>query len=84
MRDVKYVILDGSAIVFSSAITHSEMVGHNQKADGAGFVKFYHTKNEWGEDVIIAKCYGSSFSLGVESRGEEDSFIITSQICGNY
>ena len=34
MRDVKYVIVNGSAIVFSAAITHSEMVRHNQKAEG--------------------------------------------------
>lgn len=83
MRDVKYVIVDGSAIVFSAAIMHSEMVKYNQKAAGAGFVRFYSSKNEWGEDKIIAKCYGESISLGVESRGEEDSFIVTSQICGN-
>lgn len=81
---VKYVIIDGSAIVFSSAITHSEMVGYNQKVEGAGFVRFYPSKNEWGEDVVIATCYGESISLGVVSRGEEDSFIVTQQICGNY
>lgn len=83
MRDVKYVIVDGSAIVFSAAIMHSEMVRHNQKAEGAGFVRFYPSKNEWGEDTITAKCYGSSFSLGVHSREEEDSTIVTQQICGN-
>jgi hypothetical protein len=81
---VKYVIIDGSAIVFSSAITHSDMVRHHQKAEGAGFVRFYSSKNEWGEDIITAKCYGESISLGVVSRGEEDSFIVTQQICGNY
>lgn len=85
MRDVKYVIIDGSAIVFSAEIMHSEMVGYNQKAEGAGFVRFYPSKNEWGEDIIIAKCYGRSISLDVASREEEDSFIITSLICGgNY
>ena len=83
MRDVKYVIVDGSAIVFSAAIMHSEMVKNHQKVEGAGFVRFYPSKNEWGEDIITAKCYGESFSLGVVSRGEEDSFLVTSQICGN-
>ena len=83
MRDVKYVIVNGSAIVFSAAIAHSDMVSHHQKAEGAGFVNFYPSKNEWGEDVVIAKCYGESFSLGVVSRGEEDSIIVTQQICGN-
>lgn len=83
MRDVKYVIVDGSAIVFSAAIAHSDMVRHHQKAEGAGFVRFYPSKNSWGEDVIIAKCYGESISLGVKSREEEDSIIVTQQICGN-
>lgn len=83
MRDVKYVIVNGSAIVFSAAIAHSDMVSHHQKAEGAGFVNFYPSKNEWGEDIITANCYGESFSLGVVSRGEEDSVIVTQQICGN-
>lgn len=83
MRNIKYVIVDGSAIVFSAAIAHSDMVRHNQKAEGAGFVRFYPSKNSWGEDIIIAKCYGSSFSLGVHSREKEDSTIVTQQICGN-
>ena len=85
MRDVKYVIVDCSAIVFSAAIAHSDMVRHHQKVDGAGFVRFYPRKNEWGEDVIIARCHGGSITLGVASREEEDSFIVTNQICGgNY
>lgn len=83
MNDVKYVIVDGCAIVFSGAITHSTMVGYNKKADGAGFVSFGTQVDSWGETVIVANCYGSSFSLGVESR-EEDSMIVTRQICGRY
>ena len=79
----KYVIVDGCAIVFSAAITHSDMVKYGKKADGAGFVGFYPKKNEYGEDIVIANCYGSSFSLGVESR-EEDSMIVTNQICRNF
>ena len=84
MRDVKYVIVNGSAIVFSAAITHNEMVRYNQKAEGAGFVRFYPEKDSYGEDVIFAECYGESISLGVKSRGEEDSFLVTAQICGGY
>jgi hypothetical protein len=84
MFEAKYVIIDGSAIVFTAAIMHSDMVKHHQKAEGAGFVRFYPSKNEWGEDEIIAKCYGESISLGVKSREEEDSRIVTNQICGNY
>ena len=84
MFEAKYVIIDESAIVFSAEIAHSDMVRHHQKAEGAGFVRFYPSKNEWGEDVITAKCYGRSISLDVVSREEEDSIIVTQQICANY
>jgi hypothetical protein len=81
MLETKYVIVDGSAIVFSAAITHSDMVKYGKVAEGAGFVRFYYGKDEWDEDRVIAKCYGDSFSLGVASR-EEDSELVTRQICG--
>jgi hypothetical protein len=80
MFDAKYVIVGGSAIVFSPAIQHKDMVGYNQKCEGAGFVTFRASKDSYGEDVITAHCYGDSFSLGIKSRPEEDSKIITSQI----
>jgi len=40
MNEVKYVIVGGSAIVFSAAIQHKDMVGYNEKCEGAGFVRF--------------------------------------------
>jgi hypothetical protein len=76
----KYVIVGGSAIVFSPAIQHKDMVGYNEKCEGAGFVRFEATKDPvYGDDIIVAKCYGKSISLGIESR-EEDSAIVTRQI----
>lgn len=76
----KYVIVGGSAIVFSAAIQHKDMVGYNEKCEGAGFVHFVVTKDPvYGDDVIVAKCYGKSISLGIDSR-EEDSAIVTRQI----
>ena len=80
MNEVKYVIVGGSAIVFSAAIQHKDMVGYNQKCEGAGFVRFRVSKDSYGEDVITAHCYGKSISLDIKSRPEEDSRIITSQI----
>jgi hypothetical protein len=79
MYKAKYVIVDGSAIVFSAAIQHKDMVGFNQKAEGAGFVTFDVSKDSFGDTIIVAEAYGRSESLGVESR-EEDSIIITRQI----
>jgi hypothetical protein len=80
MIQTKYVIVDGSAIVFSGAITHSAMVGYNQKAQGAGFVNFVAEVDVNGNvERIAAKCYGRSISLNVDSR-LEDSEIVTRQI----
>ena len=79
MRETKYVIVNGCAIVFSAAIQHKDMVGYNEKCEGAGFVKFYPKVDNYGETIIVAKCYGKSISLGISSR-EEDSDIVTRQI----
>jgi hypothetical protein len=82
----KYVIVDGSAIVFSGAIKHSDMVGYGKKADGAGFVIIrteFPPKYD-DENVVVAKVYGRSDSLDVDNRGEIDEAIITRQICPSY
>jgi hypothetical protein len=76
----KYVIVDGCAIIFSAAIQHRDMVGYNEKATGAGFVRFYFDEKE---DEIKAKAYGESISLGVKSQ-EGDSAILTRQITNTY
>jgi hypothetical protein len=79
----KYVIVDGCAIIFSAAIQHKDMVGYNEKATGAGFVRFTSEVDEYGETVIKAKAYGKSISLGIESQ-EGDSAILTRQITNTY
>jgi hypothetical protein len=80
MDKVKYVIINGSAIVFSGAIQNKDMVGYNEKCEGAGFVYFTIGKDSFGDDDIVAKCYGESISLGIKSRGEVDSNLVTRQI----
>ena len=75
----KYVIVNGCAIIFSPAIQHKEMVSFNEKATGAGFVRFIAEINEYGETIIKAHAYGKSISLGVESQ-YGDSGILTRQI----
>ena len=85
MQEVKYVIVGGSAIVFSAAIQHKDMVGYNEKCEGAGFVRFdTETDPIYGDTIIVAKCYGKSVSLGIESRPEEDSRIVTRQITNPF
>lgn len=80
MYKAKYVIVEGSAIVFSAAIQHKDMVGYNQRCDGAGFVSFHVQLDQFGDTVIKAECYGESISLGIKSREVEDSAIVTRQI----
>jgi hypothetical protein len=84
MYRAKYVIVEGSAIVFSAAIQHRDMVGYNQKCEGAGFVYFTMTKDSFGDDIITAVCYGESVSLGIKSREAEDSAIVTRQITNPF
>lgn len=79
----KYVIIDGCAIIFSAAIQHKDMVGFNEKASGAGFVRFTTEVDSYGETIIKAIAYGKSISLGIESQ-EGDSRILTNQITNTY
>lgn len=77
---VKYVIVDGKAIIFTDQFQHSDMVGFGQTAEGAGFVDFRSYVDEDGNLRVKAVAYGKSVSLRVESRGDIDSAIITNQI----
>lgn len=80
MYKAKYVIVEGSAIVFSAAIQHKDMVGYNQRCEGAGFVIFHTQLDQYGDTIIKADCHGESVSLGIKSREAEDSAIVTRQI----
>ena len=84
MNEAKYVIVRGSGIIFTAAIQHRDMVGYNEKCEGAGFVRFATKVDSYGDTVIVAKCYGKSISLGIESRPEEDSEILTRQITNPF
>ena len=76
----KYVIVDGCAIIFSAAIQHKYMVGRNEIATGAGFVRFIFDEKD---DQIKAIAYGKSISLGIGSQ-ERDTHILTTQITNTY
>lgn len=83
LEAAKYVIVDGCAKIFTAAIMHKDMVGFNQKATGAGFVRFTAEVDSYGETIIKAIAYGKSISLGVESQ-KGDSEILTRQITNTY
>lgn len=80
MYKPKYIIADGSAIIFSAAITHSTMARGMGRIDGAGFVDFQTEVDSFGETIIKAVAYGESTSLDIKSRPVEDSAILTRQI----
>ena len=80
MYNPKYIIADGSAIIFSAAIQHSDMARGMGRIDGAGFVSFRTEIDSYGETIIKALAYGKSTSLDIESREEQDSAILTRQI----
>jgi hypothetical protein len=80
----KYVIVDGNVVVFTPALEHRSMVPYGKKCTSAGFVTFYKDVDSWGDEVIKAKAFGKSISLGIESKPDEDSERITLQICGRY
>jgi hypothetical protein len=70
MFRAKYVIVkyDGAEcpIVFSSLMHHTHMTAR-ENCVGAGFC---HVEND------LYKCYGESTSLGIKSRGEQDSDLL--------
>jgi len=80
MYKAKYVIFDGCAVVFSPVLTHKHMVPFDAKCEGAGFVTFHNDVDTYGDTSVVAEAYGESTSLGIKSRGEQDSLIITRQI----
>ncbi len=80
MYKPKYIIADGSAIIFSAVITHSTMARGMGRIDGAGFVDFQTEIDSYGETIIKAVAYGESTSLDIKSRPVEDSAILTRQI----
>lgn len=80
MYKPKYIIADGSAIIFSAAITHSTIARGMGRIDGAGFVDFQTEVDSFGETIIKAVAYGESTSLDIQSRLVEDSAILTRQI----
>jgi hypothetical protein len=80
MYKPKYIIADGSAIIFSAAIQHKDMARGWGRIDGAGFVDFSTEVDSWGQTIVKAVAYGESVSLDIKSRPEEDSAIISRQI----
>jgi len=77
-RKCKYVrTKENRIILFSDILNHSDFKSFNPIS--AGFIDIFR-----GDDEINCECYGESFSLGIESLGEEDSDLAERQILLKY
>ena len=83
---MKYVVMDNmgkfnnveSFLIFSEIENHKRVVeglGGTDHVVSAGFVSLRD-----GENGVEASCYGVSVSLGIPSRREEDSKLLTMQM----
>jgi hypothetical protein len=84
---IKYIIVNAgfgteAPILFSELLKHSEVAG-NRQVISAGFVQI-NAEEKDGEQVLVATCYGESTSLGIKSREEEDSKLVTSQLFSRW
>lgn len=78
MNKTKYIVFESGynedILIFGSTLKHSDVVNMMRltKEDiiSAGFVAVYSD----GDDTI-ARCYGESTSLGIKSRGDQDTFL---------
>jgi len=72
---MKYVVFDSLRfVIFPDFVSHDTFA--HLKPTSAGYVKFSTEIDEWGEEAIIANCYGDSFSLKIESKKEEDNRVL--------
>lgn len=63
---MKYIMFeDGHFFFVPLHMNHSDLVPKHRFGDvhSAGFVQFYHTKGEYGEDAIKVHCFGHSQTL---------------------
>lgn len=78
-RKWKYLVNrdNGKFIIFPETISHDSFSGMTW--NGGGFLYFELTKDECGNTVLKAECYGKSVSMRLESSKLDES-IINSQI----
>lgn len=74
MGNPKYVIVNGSVIVFSPAIKHNTF--ESMKPTSAGFISFGVDK----DGNPSCTCFGKSESLKLESNPEEDTIRANFQL----
>ncbi|MBB6500988.1 hypothetical protein [Pedobacter cryoconitis] len=71
----KYVIINGSPVLFPDDILHADMVNCSQEVESAGFFAIFLDQEK---KIQRLTCMGESTSLLVSSRPEIDQKIISS------
>lgn len=73
----KYIIINGSPVLFAPDFIHADMVCANGNVESAGF--FLIRKDEVSESLKVI-CIGESTSLSISSRPEIDQKLIASYL----
>jgi hypothetical protein len=73
MKINKYIIINGSPVLFSQNIIHADMVSEQDNVDSAGF---FLIRKDKGSQQLKVVCMGESTSLSVASRPEMDQQLI--------
>ena len=76
MRKLKYVIVDGSPIIFTEDISHDTFRHLNPTSAGFVSIAFIDGK-------VSADCFGESWSLNIKSH-PDDSAIVTKKLTDPY
>ncbi|QQT24256.1 helix-turn-helix transcriptional regulator [Sphingobacterium spiritivorum] len=73
MKIKKYIIIEGSPVLFPLEFMHSDMVHNGAKIESAGF--FIIVQDSKAQQLKV-KCMGESTSLSIKSHPEKDEIII--------
>lgn len=73
----KYIIINGSPILFAPDFIHKDIVGANGNVESAGF--FLLRKDEATAQLKVI-CIGESTSLSISSRPEIDQKLISNYL----
>lgn len=73
----KYIIINGTPVLFATDFIHSDMVCANGNVESAGF--FLIRKDKATEKFKVI-CIGESTSLSVSSRPEIDQKLISNYL----
>ncbi|MGJ1195391.1 helix-turn-helix transcriptional regulator [Sphingobacterium spiritivorum] len=72
MKIKKYIIIDGSPVLFPVEFVHADMAYNGAHIESAGFFILLQDSDQ----KLKVKCMGESTSLGVKSHPERDELLI--------